>query len=139
MGQKEEILAAMEYKSLTISEIHERTPNISKEQFRTLIHRLRKEGKIKEVGEKLNQKVYRINNYYFTQSNSLDIDIDQYPDINVDLQALQIAEQLIIGPIKNFLENPKIYLRAIFDFRFFYLLYIRLLVLSCYLSIVEGH
>lgn len=52
--------------------------------------------------------MYRINNFYWTSCVSPNIEIDRYPDINVDLQALQIVEQLLTGSIRNFLENPKI-------------------------------
>ena len=93
MGQKENILTAMKFDSLTIPEIFERIPSISKDKIRVYLGRLKEEGKVKIVGDKDNKKIYRIDNYYTIVSTSPNLELQDYPDINVDLQALDYAKQ----------------------------------------------
>jgi hypothetical protein len=107
MGLKDDILSIMKYDSLTITEIHARIPRIASDQIRIYLHRLMEEGYVHQIGEKGNQRLYRCDNYYTLTCESPNLQMDQYPDINVDLQALQIAEQLIRGPMKKFLDLPK--------------------------------
>jgi hypothetical protein len=108
MGQKEIILTAMKFDSLTIPEIHLRVPSIPNPQIRIYLKRLIEEGKVKIVGEKDNKKIYRVDNFYAIGCGSPDLEVQDYPDINVDLQALDYAKQLLEATSLKFFSKPKL-------------------------------
>jgi len=64
MGNKEKILNKFEeFGSLTIGELDQKLPSLSKAEIRTYVHRLKKKGKLRGTEEYRNRfKVYQLKN-----------------------------------------------------------------------------